>query len=75
MDVLTVEQVIAFHKQVMKTDGGNDRLLSEANIHQMVFQSTVVRAFTDGLRLPFSPLLRTRRFAMATVAQHGLWLK
>ena len=37
MDALTVEQVITFHKQVMKTDGGDDRLLSEANLHQIVF--------------------------------------
>lgn len=37
MDMLTVEQVIAVHTQVMKTDGGDDRLLSEANLHQMVF--------------------------------------
>ena len=37
MDDLTVEQVIAFHEQVMKTNGGDSRLLSEANIHQMVF--------------------------------------
>ena len=37
MDDLTVEQVMAFHTQVMKTDGGDDRLLSEANLYQMVF--------------------------------------
>ena len=37
MYVLTVEQVITFHKQVMETDGGDDRLLSEANLHQIVF--------------------------------------
>ncbi|MDP3396685.1 MAG: type II toxin-antitoxin system death-on-curing family toxin [Methanoregula sp.] len=37
MDMLTVEQVIAFHKKVMETDGGDDRLLSEASLHQMVF--------------------------------------
>jgi death-on-curing family protein len=37
MNMLTVEQVIAFHTQVMKTDGGDDRLLSEASLHQMVF--------------------------------------
>ena len=37
MDDLTVEQVIAFHKQVIGTDGGDDRLFSEASLHQMVF--------------------------------------
>jgi prophage maintenance system killer protein len=36
-DDLTVGQIIAFHHRVMKTDGGDDRLLSEANLHQMVF--------------------------------------
>jgi len=37
MDDLTVEQVIAFHDRVMKADGGDSRLLSEANLHQVVF--------------------------------------
>ncbi len=37
LDKLTVEQIIAFHDQVMKADGGDDRLLSEATLHQMVF--------------------------------------
>jgi prophage maintenance system killer protein len=37
MDDLTVEQVIAFHKQVIGIDGGDDRLFSEASLHQMVF--------------------------------------
>lgn len=37
MDDLTVEQVIAFHEQVMQTEGGDNRLLSEANLHQMIF--------------------------------------
>ncbi len=39
MNDLTVEQVITFHNQVMQTDGGDDRLLSEANLHQMVFSA------------------------------------
>ena len=39
MDDLTVEQVIAVHEQVMKTDGGDARLLSEARLHQMVFSA------------------------------------
>jgi prophage maintenance system killer protein len=37
MDDLTVEQIIAFHARVMMADGGDDRLLSEANLHQVVF--------------------------------------
>jgi len=37
MDDLTVEHVIAFHDKVMRTDGGDARLLSEAGLHQMVF--------------------------------------
>ena len=37
MDMLTVEQVINFHTKVMETDGGDSRVLSEANLHQMVF--------------------------------------
>ena len=34
-----VEQVIAFHEQVMASDGGDDRLLSEAGLHHMVFSA------------------------------------
>jgi len=37
MNDLTIEQVIAFHDRVMQTDGGDDRLFSEANLNQMVF--------------------------------------
>lgn len=39
MDDLTVEQVIILHRHVMKTYGGDDRLLSEASLHQMVFSA------------------------------------
>ncbi|MDP3562857.1 MAG: type II toxin-antitoxin system death-on-curing family toxin [Methanoregula sp.] len=39
MDDLTVEQVIGFHRQVIGTDGGDNRLLSEAGLHQMVFSA------------------------------------
>jgi death-on-curing family protein len=39
MDDLTVEQVIAFHRQVIGTYGGDNRLLSEAGLHQMVFSA------------------------------------
>ena len=39
MDDLTVEEIIAFHEQVMKTDGRDARLLSEASLHQMVFSA------------------------------------
>ncbi|MDO9324056.1 MAG: type II toxin-antitoxin system death-on-curing family toxin [Methanoregula sp.] len=39
MNDLTVEQVITFHNKVMESDGGDDRLLSEAGLHQMVFSA------------------------------------
>ena len=39
MDDITVEQVITLHRCVMKIDGGDDRLLSEASLHQMVFSA------------------------------------
>ena len=37
MDDLTVEQVITLHRYVMKIDEGDNRLFSEASLHQMVF--------------------------------------
>ena len=39
MNDLTVEQVIACHEKVMTSEGGDDRLLSEAGLHQMVFSA------------------------------------
>jgi len=37
MDDLTVEEILALHAGIMARHGGDDRVLSEANIHQAVF--------------------------------------
>nr|WP_319376747.1 Fic family protein [uncultured Methanoregula sp.] len=37
MDDLTVEEILALHAGIMARDGGDDRVLSEANLHQAVF--------------------------------------
>ena len=42
MDNLTVEQVITFHRQIMENEGGDDRLLSEAGLHQIVFSANQI---------------------------------
>jgi death-on-curing family protein len=57
MDDLTVEQVIAFHTQVMKTDGGDDRLLSEASLHQMVFSVNRIESVHKRAALAFFSLV------------------
>lgn len=57
IDELTVELVIAFHKQVMKTDGGDDRLLSEANLHQMVFSANRIDDIYQRAALAFFSLV------------------
>ena len=57
MDDLTVEQVIAFHKQVMKTYGGDDRLLSEANLHQIVFSVNRIESVQKRAALAFFSLV------------------
>ena len=57
MDDLTVEQVMAFHTQVMKTDGGDDRLLSEANLHQMVFLANRIEDVLKRAALAFFTLV------------------
>jgi death-on-curing family protein len=38
MDDLTVDQIIGVHLRIMERSGGDKRLLSEANLHQMVFR-------------------------------------
>ena len=57
MDDLTVEQVIAFHKQVMKTYGGDDRLLSEANLHQIFFSVNRIESVQKRAALAFFSLV------------------
>jgi len=57
MDDLTVEQVIAFHKQVMETDGGDDRLLSEASLHQMVFSANRIEGVYSRAAFSFFSLV------------------
>lgn len=37
MDDLYVEEILALHAGIMARDGGDDRVLSEANLHQAVF--------------------------------------
>lgn len=42
MDDLTVEQIIAIHKALMAKDGRDARLLSEPNLHQLVFSANLI---------------------------------
>ena len=42
MHDLTVEQVLAIHTGIMARDGGDARVLSEGNLHQMVFQANLL---------------------------------
>jgi death-on-curing family protein len=57
MDVLTVKQVIAFHAQVIQTYGGDDRLLSEASLHQMVFLTNRIEDFHKRAAFAFFSLV------------------
>ncbi|MDO9034816.1 MAG: Fic family protein, partial [Methanoregula sp.] len=80
IDELTVELVIAFHKQVMKTDGGDDRLLSEANLHQMVFSANRIDDIYQRAALAFFSLVaypafrdgnsRTARLVAEMILKH-----
>jgi prophage maintenance system killer protein len=38
MDDLTVDQIIGIHSGIMEKSGGDRRLLSEGNLHEMVFR-------------------------------------
>jgi len=42
MQDLTVEQVKAIHNRVMVEEKGDCRVLSEANLHQMVFHANLI---------------------------------
>jgi death-on-curing family protein len=42
MDELTAESIIALHTGIIERDGGDARLLSEASLHQMVFQANLM---------------------------------
>jgi death-on-curing family protein len=57
MNDLTAEQVITFHEQVIKTDGGDDRLLSEASLHQMIFSANGIDDVHQRAALTFFTLV------------------
>jgi prophage maintenance system killer protein len=42
MDDLTVEQIVAIHAGIMTRDGGDARVLSEGNLHQLVFRANLL---------------------------------
>ncbi len=42
MDELTADSIITLHTDIMDRDGGDARLLSEANLHQMVFRANMM---------------------------------
>lgn len=57
MNDLTAEQVITFHEQVIKIDGGDDRLLSEASLHQMIFSANGIDDVHQRAALTFFTLV------------------
>jgi len=42
MEDLTVELVMAVHTRIIERDGGDSRIISEANLHQMVFRANLI---------------------------------
>jgi prophage maintenance system killer protein len=42
MQDLLIEQIIALHGVIIARDGGDGRLLSEGNLHQMVFRANLM---------------------------------
>jgi|WetSurMetagenome_2_1015567.scaffolds.fasta_scaffold00799_21 prophage maintenance system killer protein len=42
MDNLTVEQVEIIHTRIMTVEKGDHRVLSEANLHQLVFRANLI---------------------------------
>ena len=42
MEDLTVEQVVAIHNRIIEKGNGDSRIISEANLHQMVFSANLI---------------------------------
>ncbi|MFA5266553.1 MAG: hypothetical protein WC379_01165 [Methanoregula sp.] len=42
MEDLTIEQVMAVHTRIIDRDGGDSRIISEANLHQIVFRANLI---------------------------------
>jgi prophage maintenance system killer protein len=42
MQDLLVDQIITLHKIIITRDGGDGRLLSEGNLHQLVFRANLI---------------------------------
>ena len=42
MQELTVEEIVTLHAAIIARDGGDDRIISEANLHQLVFRSNQI---------------------------------
>jgi prophage maintenance system killer protein len=45
MEDLRVEQVEAVHRRIIEERKGDSRIISEANLHQMVFSANLIREF------------------------------
>jgi len=41
MEEITMETILGIHSRVLARDGGDPRIVSEGNIHQMVFQANL----------------------------------
>ena len=42
MQDLTVDRIIAVHAAVIARDGGDNRIISEANLHELVFRANLL---------------------------------
>jgi death-on-curing family protein len=72
MDDLTVEEIIAFHNEVMMTDGGDTRLLSEATLYQMVFSVNRIEGVYERAALAFFTLVAYPAFREGNGRTAGL---
>lgn len=47
MQDLTVDMVIALHAAIIARDGGDGRIISEANLHELVFRANLIPGLVD----------------------------
>lgn len=82
MQDLSVDQIIALHAAIIARDGGDGRIISEANLHELVFRANLTLNPVDRAALAFWSLVaypafregncRTARdLAIAILAQEG----
>ena len=77
MKELAIDQIITLHKEIITRDGGDDRIISEANLHQLVFrvnleENPLNKAALSLYSLVAYPAFREGNACIATTVAAGI---